>query len=94
MNNHKVFLSMAGVAASLIGLSSSASALSPVRPGVTDSLVSKVATVCIRDDRGWHHMNGKRRVSCRPANPGKGWAWHTEGGRSGWWHKTEHRWND
>lgn len=94
MTNKMVFLSVAGAVTSLIGLAGSANAMTPARPGASDSLVTTVATVCIRDDRGWHYLRGDRRVVCRPARPSRDWGWHTEGGRSGWWHIREHRWHD
>jgi hypothetical protein len=61
-------------------------------PGA-ESLLSKIATfVCVRDDRGWHHMRGERRVTCRPARPkGAAWGWHCDGPRCGWWHRHERR---
>ena len=60
------------------------------------SLVLPVASSnCSRDDRGWRHMRGDRRVSCKPSRPrGEFWGWRSEGGRSGWWHRRENRWND
>lgn len=96
MNNKILCLSLAGVATSLMGLAASANAMTPARPAIDDASYTKVATVvvCTRDDRGWHRMNGHRRVTCRPARPGRDWGWHSEGGRSGWWHRREHRWHD
>jgi hypothetical protein len=38
-------------------------------------------------------MRGDRRNGCRPVRPGRDWGWHTEGGRSGWWHRRDHRWH-
>jgi hypothetical protein len=47
----------------------------------------------MRDERGWHYMNGQRRVICRPARPrGNFWNWRCEGPRCGWWHRNERRW--
>ena len=92
---NKIILSMAGAAASILALSASANAMTTARPGITDPSYTKVATyVCIRDDRGWHYMRGDRRNTCRPVRPSREWGWHTEGGRSGWWHMKEHRWHD
>ena len=58
-------------------------------------LTTKVATmICVRDDRGWHHMRGKDRVTCRPARPrGAEWGWRCEGPRCGWWHRMDSRWH-
>jgi hypothetical protein len=55
------------------------------------------AIVCLRDDRGWHHMRGGRRLDCRPERPKmdvKRWGWRCEGPRCGWWHSKEKRWHD
>lgn len=91
---------IAGAILTLATLTGSASA-APLG-GIIDTqvggqgLVTQVATfVCRRDDRGWHYLRGKRRVTCRPARPrGMGWGWHCEGRRCGWWHGKDHRWND
>lgn len=67
------------------------------KPGATEALTTRVAIVCIRDDRGWHHMRGERRVTCRPAMPREGakfWKWRCDGPRCGYWHRHENRWND
>ena len=93
MKNTMMFAA-AGAVVGLFALAGSASALTVERPGIAEANYSKVALVCSRDDRGWHQMRGDRRVVCRPARPGREWGWHTEGGRSGWWHRREHRWND
>ena len=63
---------------------------------VDESLFQTVALRnCTRDDRGWRYMRGERRVTCRPSRPsGLYWGWRSEGGRSGWWHRRENRWND
>ena len=80
---------MTGSALALTGSKSSA-------PVESASEALPVATlVCTRDDRGWRYMRGDRRVTCRPARPrGAEWIWRSEGGRSGWWHRRDNRWND
>jgi hypothetical protein len=66
------------------------------RPATNEALISKVADyVCIRDERGWHHMRGTRRVVCKPVRPrGAFWGWRCEGPRCGWWHRNDRRWHD
>lgn len=91
----KTFLTGALALGSLLALASSANALTLAPIATGDSIVSKTAgIVCGRDDRGWHYMRGDRRIVCRPARPrGRDWGWHTEGGRSGWYHRRDRRWN-
>lgn len=88
-------LCLAGAAASLMALSGTANALTALQPVAGEPAMIQIADRhCDRDDRGWHTMRGDHRMSCRPSRPSRDWIWHIEGGRSGWWHRREHRWND
>ena len=93
---NRPFYAFAIAAAAAVGGISAASALPAARPAAQERIVSDIATFpCVRDERGWHHMRGDRRVSCRPARPhGREWNWHNDGGRYGWWHRRDRRWHD
>jgi hypothetical protein len=58
-------------------------------------LVHNVHRACVLGQRGWHYHNRRGdRIECRPVRPGyRYWTWRSEGGRSGWWHSRERRWN-
>jgi hypothetical protein len=45
--------------------------------------------------RGWHYQTPREgRVECRPRRPsGLYWSWREEGGRRGWYHGRDRRWN-
>ena len=89
----------ASAIAILAGFAGSASA-SPLGGSLDrlqgENLTTRVVTyVCIRDDSGWHHMRGARRITCRPARPrGAFWGWRCEGPRCGWWHRDNRRWHE
>jgi hypothetical protein len=72
---------------------------STAHKSATENLATPVASYeCRRDQRGWHHMRGDRRITCRPARPRdvgtNYWGWRCEGPRCGWWHRNDHRWHD
>ena len=92
----KILSAATGLAIVLTALGSSANALTFPGSQVSERLVTEVASrSCTRDDRGWRYMRGESRVTCRPSRPfGLNWIWHVAEGRSGWWHRSEHRWND
>jgi hypothetical protein len=95
MNKTIIMSSIAGAVTGFLTLTASANAMTANRPaGHEPSFTKVVNVVCIRDDRGWHRMHHNRRVTCRPVRPSREWGWHTEGGRSGWWHQKERRWHD
>ena len=95
MNKTIIISSIAGAITGFLTLTSSANAMTASRPVVDEPSFTKVVNiVCTRDDRGWHRMNRDKRVSCRPVRPGREYSWRSEGGRSGWWHKKNHRWHD
>jgi hypothetical protein len=91
----KSIVALVSAGAALAAFAVPANAFSPGRINAPTGLTSSIAVVCVRDTTGWHYMRGTRRVVCRPVKPkGAHWAWHTEGGRSGWWHSKNRRWND
>ena len=99
----KSLLIAAGLLASGLLVSTAGAAplggLGTSSPSTDSGLVQKVDgshRACTRDSRGWHYHSRfrDRRISCRPRSPGRLWMWHTEGGRSGWWHRNEKRWHD
>ena len=81
-----------------LGVSASVASAAQIRVSPierTDSFTTVAGRECMRDEKGWHYMDGKRRHDCRPPQPkGKDWGWRCEGGRCGWWHGKEKRWND
>jgi hypothetical protein len=44
-------------------------------------------------NNGWFYERGGSRVACRPLNPGRGYVWHREGQRYGWYHTGDRRWH-
>jgi hypothetical protein len=50
---------------------------------------------CELGNRGWHyHSRYRGRIECRPPRPGfRYWTWRNEGGRQGWYHSRDRRWN-
>lgn len=91
----KSIIALVSAGAAFAAFASQAHAFTSARIDAPESIHSSIAVVCTRDPQGWFYMRGNHRVSCRPVRPsGSAWVWHTEGGRSGWWHRKEHRWND
>ena len=86
------------------GMFASAAAAVPMGSAARDSIspdaslverVNGVHRACAAGPNGWHyHTRRGVRVACRPARPGlRYWIWRSEGGRSGWWHSRDRRWN-
>jgi hypothetical protein len=50
---------------------------------------------CELGERGWHYNTPRSgRVECRPRRPvGLYWSWREDGGRRGWYHSRDRRWN-
>jgi hypothetical protein len=43
----------------------------------------------------WGYRRGERVIVCRPFRPeGRGWVWHREGNRYGWWHSDRRAWHN
>jgi hypothetical protein len=102
----KMIATAAGVAATVLLAAGSASAapLGNIAIDTADVGGSAVQLIhngnhasCQLGQRGWH-FNDRRgnRIDCRPPRP-RGdyiyWNWRTEGGRSGWYHRRDRRWN-
>ena len=48
---------------------------------------------CGWKSNGWFYQRGGANVACRPKNPGRGYVWHREGERFGWYHRGDKRWH-
>jgi hypothetical protein len=49
---------------------------------------------CHWSPRGWYRVDRWGRWhACRPAHPGRGWVWHSEGPRHGWYHPHRRQWH-
>ena len=48
--------------------------------------------ICELGSGGWHYHGPQcQRIPCR-VRPRGGYIWHCEGGRCGWWHPVQFRW--
>jgi hypothetical protein len=91
------FILLSGAVLALgIGTSIGSATQLRLAPRGSSEFVTKVASRnCLRDEKGWHYMDGSKRHDCKPDRPsGKDWAWRCDGPRCGWWHAKEKRWND
>lgn len=86
---------LAGMATALVlGFAANASA-APLLPTVGDStsLVEKARADCKWVNNKWTYRKGDKTLVCRPDRPsGKGWVWHKEGNRFGWWNPKRKSW--
>ena len=49
---------------------------------------------CVWVNGGWHYGSPGKYLVCRPHRPsGRGWVWHSEGGRHGWYHQQRKDWH-
>ena len=49
---------------------------------------------CVWINNGWRYKRGASYVVCRPNRPsGRGWVWHREGDRYGWWDPRRRAWH-
>lgn len=48
---------------------------------------------CVWVNGGWHYGRPGKYVVCRPHNPGRGWVWHSEGPRHGWYNQRRKEWH-
>ncbi len=48
---------------------------------------------CGWTNNGWFYQHRGSRMACRPRNPGRGYVWHREGQRYGWYHAAQKRWH-
>ncbi|MFM9943587.1 MAG: hypothetical protein ACKVP7_29320 [Hyphomicrobiaceae bacterium] len=100
MNMKFMLLGMTAVASlPLIALTAtSASAAMPVigsDHSAGASLVEKARSNCTWVDNKWTYQKGDKRLVCRPNRPaGKGWGWHREGNRTGWFHAGRKAWHN
>jgi hypothetical protein len=79
-------------------IASPVSAAMPTANQVTagqTSLIETVRSDCKWVDNKWTYQKGDKRLVCRPDRPtGKGWGWHREGNRSGWYHAGRKAWHN
>ena len=64
------------------------------RPAGQPSLVEQARADCRWVDNKWTYQRGDKVLVCRPDRPsGRGWSWHREGNRFGWWHAGRREWH-
>ena len=98
MNMKSVLFGMTAAASlpllGVIATPASAAMPGPANTGIA-SLVEKARTDCKWVDNKWTYQKGDKRLVCRPNRPsGRGWGWHREGSREGWYHGTRKAWHN
>ena len=95
---YKSLVAAGFIAAACIGATSAGAVplAGTAAPSVEGSivLVHGDHRACERGANGWHRHNWRGvRLDCRPPRPGlRYWIWRSEGGRTGWWHSRDRRW--
>jgi hypothetical protein len=84
--------------AGLTGTAVSAAPLgvTPANPAVGETLVDQVQyrRDCIWVNGGWYYGRPGKYLVCKPYRPyGRGWIWHKEGHRHGWYHPHRKHWH-
>ena len=93
-------LLISAIAATTLGAGAAVAApMAPVT-GISERapLVEQVASYryrrdCIWVNGGWHYGQPGKYLVCRPYSPGRGYVWHSEGGRHGWYHSKRKSWH-
>ena len=81
-------------AGALFALASPAFAVPALPAPQQDTLVQNARSDCRWVDNKWTYRKGDKTLVCRPDRPsGRGWNWHREGGREGWYHGTRKAWH-
>lgn len=100
MKSNSVLLAMTA-AISLPLLAAISAPASAAMPSIAASeagnttLIEKARSDCTWVDNKWTYQKGDKRLVCRPNRPaGKGWGWHREGNRQGWYHATRKAWHN
>ena len=65
-------------------------------PATSENLVEKTQAYhrsCYWTGTGWGYKHSSGIRVCRPAHPGRGWIWHSEGPRHGWYHSSRKAWH-
>lgn len=89
----KVIFTSIVLASAAISTSASATPVG-LGSGVTLApIVENVRADCSWVNGGWFYRNGSRFVVCRPNNPGRGYSWHREGNRFGWYNSSRREWH-
>jgi hypothetical protein len=79
-----------------IGTVSTAASAAPAGLATGAPLVPVAESVrsdCSWINGGWFYRNGSRFVVCRPDRPGRGYNWHREGNRFGWYDGRRREWH-
>ncbi len=69
-------------------------------PGTAPEATSLIDAVqyrrdCVWVNGGWHHGRPGKYLVCKPYRPtGRGWVWHSEGPRHGWYHSQRRSWHN
>jgi hypothetical protein len=85
---HLGFVSMLGI------LAASPAVAMPQLPVVgAPSAIEKIRADCRWVDNKWTYRKGDKVLECRPDSPGRGWIWHREGTRFGWYHPGRKEWH-
>ena len=92
-------LSALGTAALMsIGSAQAAPTSLPGAQPTNSTLVEKTQAFrrnCVWINNGWRYKRGSSYVVCRPYRPsGRGWVWHREGDRFGWWDPRRRSWHN
>jgi hypothetical protein len=83
-------------ATALLTMAAQAAPLAPQTPHAGTGLVEKTQGYrrdCVWINNGWNYRRGGGYVACRPYSPGRGWVWHREGNRFGWWNPKTRGWH-
>lgn len=60
----------------------------------SQSIVEQARHDCRWVNNKWTERRGDKVVVCRPHRPeGRGWTWHREGNRFGWWNTGRRSWH-
>ena len=87
-----VFASLAAVPLLAAAVPASAAPQLPTIDSV--SIVEKARHDCRWVDNKWTYRRGDKVIVCRPHRPsGRGWTWHREGNRFGWYNNQRRQWH-
>ena len=91
----KIFVGGSILAATMLTAVMPANAVPKMAAPETQSIVENVRANCAWVDNKWSYRRGDKVIVCRPDRPrGRGWGWHREGNRMGWYHNGRREWNN
>ena len=81
-------------AVSAMGAIPAMAAPSPGMVAKSESPVIQARADCAWVNNRWTYRKGDKVLVCRPDRPsGRGWVWHKEGNRFGWWNSGRREWH-